>query len=30
MKITPFHPPYFKGEIEGESPYFKGGIEVKR
>jgi len=27
MEITPFIPPYIKGEIEMESPYSKGDIE---
>jgi len=26
MAITPFSPPYFKGEIYGENPYSKGEI----
>ena len=25
--ITPFYPPYLKGDSEGEYPYFKGEIE---
>jgi hypothetical protein len=27
IEITPFIPPYIKGEIEMESPYSKGNIE---
>jgi len=26
MEITPFNPPYFKGEIQEENPYLKGEV----
>jgi len=30
MEITPFNPPYFKGEIQEENPYLKGEVQGKR
>jgi len=27
VEVTPFNPPYSKGEISGKSPYLKRGIQ---